>query len=268
MPVSVCVQCNGRPVTAALSLTRRESFISSSLKRKLGLDGIRHRLFFEDELKKGLFSVETQVCLTVSSGTKQIAIAAAVADIERDLILGTDAMSRLGITLRIGDVPLPLPTKRPLSRDWVLGVFAEIERSMRAPQRGIPTCVKCGERGHLRLNCRLQALVLSPDADEDEVEETDTSPEPFGGSPPPRRRRRVQLLSSPSSSEGSAWESAHSGEESDFAPEEFLPPSPSAHDDEENEEEEGEEGEPEAEDFDDTSSGVSSEDGDLSDYRP
>ena len=93
--------------------------------------------------------------LTISSGTKQIVIVAAVADIERDLILETDAMSRLGITLRIGNVPLPLPTKRPLSRDWVLGVFAEIERSLRAPQRVIPTCVKCGERGHLRLNCRL-----------------------------------------------------------------------------------------------------------------
>ena len=89
MPVSVCVQCNGRPVTAALSLTRKESFISSSLKRNLGLDGMKHCLFFEDELKKGLFSAETHVFLTVSSGTKQIVIAAAVADIERDLILET-----------------------------------------------------------------------------------------------------------------------------------------------------------------------------------
>ena len=263
------MQCRGQPVKAFLSLTRKENCISSSLKRRLGLDTIKHREYCEDEIQKCLFIVENQVCLTISSGMRRVFIVAAVVNKERDLILGTDAMNRLGITLQMDNLSIPLPQKRPLSRDWVLDVLTEVERSMRAPQRGIPTCVKCGKGGHLKIYCRLKTLVLSPDANEGEEEETDPSAESSSDSLPSSRRRRVQLLSpDPPTSESSDWESTHSIGESDFShEEEFLPPSPSADDNEEYDEGEGE-GEPEPEDCsDNTSSGISSESDDLSDYQ-
>ena len=225
MPVTILVQCGRLPVKAFLSLTRKGNFISSSLKRKLCLEVIKHRVYLEDELQHCLFTVESQVCLTISSGRSRVLIVASVVNIERDLILGTDAMSRLGITLQMDNFSIPLPRKRPFSRDWVLGVFAEVERSMRGPQRGVPTCTQCGVKGHLKLNCRLKTLVLSPDANEDENQDSNSKESPCSSSH--KRHKRWMELSppSPSTSESSEWENPSEGK-SDSLTEELLLPSP------------------------------------------
>ena len=225
MPVTILVQCGRLPVKAFLSLTRKGNFISSSLKRKLCLEVIKHRVYLEDELQHCLFTVESQVCLTISSGRSRVLIVASVVNIERDLILGTDAMSRLGITLQMDNFSIPLPRKRPFSRDWVLGVFAEVERSMRGPQRGVPTCTQCGVRGHLKLNCRLKTLVLSPDANEDENRDSNSKESPCSSSH--KRHKRWMELSpqSPSTSESSEWENPSEGK-SDSLTEELLLSSP------------------------------------------
>ena len=226
MAVTIFVQSGGLTVKAFLSLTRKENLISSSLKRKLNLEGIKDRVYLEDELPNCIFTVESQVCLTISSGIREIVIVASVVNIERDLILGTDAMSRLGITLQMENFSIPLPRKRPFSRDWVLGVFAEVERSMRGPQRGVPTCTQCGVKGHLKLNCRLKTLVLSPDANEDENQDSNSKESPCSSSH--KRHKRWMELSppSPSTSESSEWENATSEGKSDSLTEELLLPSP------------------------------------------
>jgi hypothetical protein len=114
---------------------------------------------------------------------KKLAVAASVAAIGPELLLGTDAMSRFGLTLHWEDQLIPLPRKRPISRDWVLGAFIEIERNMRGPQRGTPTCSQCNQKGHLRMKCRVgngtnQNLALSPpSSDPSDQEETPSESE-------------------------------------------------------------------------------------------
>ncbi len=50
----------------------------------------------------------------------------------RDFIIGTDTMSRQGIKLMIGlkaMSPILLPRESSLSRDWLIGVLNEIEKT-------------------------------------------------------------------------------------------------------------------------------------------
>ena len=72
---------------------------------------------FEDELQQCVFTANKQVCVSITSGRERIVIVAAVASIERDLILGTDAMARLKISLQVDNHSIVLPRKRPLGRE-------------------------------------------------------------------------------------------------------------------------------------------------------
>ncbi len=132
MPITIEVGCENVRVNATLTLSRKETIISTALK-KLKLDSVKNRVMLEEDLGKYLYLTETQVCLFVTVRRRKLAVAS-VAAIGPELLLGTDAMSRFGLTLHWEDKLIPFPRKRPISRDWVLGAFIEIEQNTKNAQ--------------------------------------------------------------------------------------------------------------------------------------
>jgi hypothetical protein len=66
MPITIEVLCENVRVNATLTLSRKETIISTALKRKPNLDSVKHRVMLEEDLGKYLYLTETQVCLFVT----------------------------------------------------------------------------------------------------------------------------------------------------------------------------------------------------------
>ncbi len=237
MPITIEVLCENVRVNATLTLSRKETIISTALKKKLNLDSVKHRMMLEEDLGKYLYLTETQVCLFVTVRNRKLAVAASVAAIGPELLIGTDAMSRFGLTLHWEDQLIPLPRKRPVSRDWVLGAFIEIERNMRGPQRGTPTCPQCKQKGHLRIKCHLETFTQNLAPSEDGDRESDHSDLELQASPrkrqpgPPARfngSNQKRLLSPPSSDPSYQEETSPESEGPDSPALPIPPPSPAS----------------------------------------
>jgi hypothetical protein len=64
-----------------------------------------------------------------------------------------------------------LPQEQRLSRDWLMGVFTEIEQRLKGPQKATPTCGTCNRRGHLKTQCPWK----KPTSDKNESDSDQTS---------------------------------------------------------------------------------------------